>query len=148
MRAPRGGIYFASLPIAALLRSGRDPSLETNRRSGMKISNLEELMVNEMRDFFHAEKQLVRPLPQMAKAATSDELRTAFTEHLEETRHQMERLEEGFKLLGQKAKARTCEGMRGLVTEGSELIEDTEESQVRDAGLIAAAQRVEHYEIS
>jgi ferritin-like metal-binding protein YciE len=113
----------------------------------MKIKNLHDLFVQELRDTYHAEKQLVKALPKMAKAATSDDLRTAFEDHLEETKNHVTRIEDVFGEIDQKATAKTCEAMKGLVTEGSEMIEETEE-EARDAGLIAAAQKVEHYEIA
>src|SRR5438270_5115334 len=112
----------------------------------MKVDTVEKLFMNELKDVYSAEKQITRALPKMAKAATSEELREAFRTHLEETKGQIERLDRVFELLGAKASAKTCEGMKGLIEEGSEMMEDAEDGEVRDAGLIAAAQRVEHYE--
>lgn len=114
----------------------------------MKVDTVEKLFMNELKDLYSAEKQITRALPKMAKAATSEELRQAFQTHLEETKGQIERLDRVFEILGAKASAKTCEGMKGLIQEGSEMIEDAVEGEVRDAGLISAAQRVEHYEIA
>ena len=113
----------------------------------MAAENLQELFVEELRDVYDAEKQLTKALPKMAKAVESEELRTAFEEHLEITRMQVNRLEEVFKSLGLAARGKTCDGMKGLVEEGSKHIEELEGSTL-DAALIGAAQRVEHYEIA
>jgi ferritin-like metal-binding protein YciE len=114
----------------------------------MKLNTLEDLLVDQLRDLYNAENQLIKALPKMAKAASSDELKQAFEGHLEETRGHVERLEKVFELLGQKAKGKTCEAMKGLVKEGGEMIGEDAEDAVKDAGLICAAQRVEHYEIA
>lgn len=108
---------------------------------------LREKLVDEIRDLYHAEKQLVKALPKMAKAATHEDLREAFESHLEETREQVTRLEEVFAALDETVRAKACEGMAGIVKEGSDLIQEEDASAVLDAALIAAAQRVEHYEI-
>jgi ferritin-like metal-binding protein YciE len=113
-----------------------------------KVTTLDELFLDEIRDLYDAEKQLVKALPKMAKAASSDGLRQAFTSHLQETEGHVGRLEQIFEELGQKARGKKCTAMAGLISEGEELIGDTEESPVRDAGLIAAAQKVEHYEMA
>ena len=113
----------------------------------MSAENLKELFVEEVRDIYDAEKQLVKALPKMAKAAESAELRGAFEEHLEITRAHVGRLEEVFKLLGVAARGKTCEGMKGLIEEGQEAMEEME-GTVLDAALIASAQKVEHYEIA
>ena len=113
----------------------------------MAAENLQELFVEELRDVYDAEKQLTKALPKMAKAVESDELRTAFEEHLEITRMQVNRLEEVFKSLGLAARGKPCEGMKGLIEEGSSHIEELEGSTL-DAALIGAAQKVEHYEIA
>jgi ferritin-like metal-binding protein YciE len=113
----------------------------------MKSETLEDLFVDELKDQYDAEKQLVKALPKMAKAAMSADLKQAFTGHLDETKGHVTRLEKVFELLEMKAQGKTCEAMKGLVTEGGEAIEEHEGS-VRDAALIAAAQRVEHYEIA
>jgi len=114
----------------------------------MKLNNLEELLVLEMRDTYDAEKQLVKALPKMAKAATSEKLRAAFESHLEQTEQHVSRLEEAFRLLNQTARAKTCDAMKGLVSEGKDLIDADGCDCTRDAGLIGAAQKVEHYEIA
>lgn len=114
----------------------------------MKIKNLRDLFISELRDIYHAEKQILKALPKMAKAASDDDLRSAFEEHLEQTRNQVNRLESVFEELEQKARAKTCEAMEGLVTEGEDLIETATDPDTLDAGLIASAQKVEHYEIA
>jgi ferritin-like metal-binding protein YciE len=108
---------------------------------------LQEKLVDEIRDLYHAEKQLVKALPKMAKNATHEDLREAFEAHLEETREQVTRLEEVFEALGEKPRAKPCHGMMGIIEEGSEMMQEEEAGAVLDAALIAAAQRVEHYEI-
>jgi len=114
----------------------------------MPVKSLQDLLIDELKDIYSAEKQITRALPKMAKAAKSPELKQAFETHLEETKGQIERLDEIFETLGKKATGKTCHGMQGLVEEGSEMIEELEKSDVRDAALISAAQRVEHYEIA
>jgi ferritin-like metal-binding protein YciE len=108
---------------------------------------LHEMLVDELRELYHAEKQLTKALPKLAKAATHDGLRDAFESHLEETREHVTRLEEVFGSLDEPAKAKPCPGMAGIVEEGSELLQEDAEGAVLDAALIAAAQRAEHYEI-
>jgi ferritin-like metal-binding protein YciE len=108
---------------------------------------LHELLVDEIKDLYHAEKQLTKALPKMAKAASHDDLREAFEVHLEETREQITRLEEVFEALGEKPKAKPCHGMAGIIEEGNNLMQEDAEEAVLDAGLIASAQRAEHYEI-
>lgn len=112
------------------------------------ISTLEELLIDQMQDLYDAEKQLVKALPKMAKAATSEELQQAIRDHLEETTNQVARLEQAFEHLEKQPKAKPCKAMRGLIEEGSEVIEEDARAPFTDLGLIAAAQRVEHYEIS
>jgi ferritin-like metal-binding protein YciE len=114
----------------------------------MNAERLTELLVEEIKDIYHAEKQLVRALPKMAKAADSAPLKEAITAHLAETQEQVVRLEKVFTLLKTPPKAKPCKGMQGLLEEGSEAIEDEENGAIRDLAIIAAAQRVEHYEIS
>ncbi len=111
---------------------------------------LQEVLIEEMQDLLHAENQLVKALPKMAKAANSEELSTAFKEHLEQTKGHVERLKKAFELLGAKPKAKPCKGMAGLVEEGQEVITEGKEKEDAEAdlALIAAAQKVEHYEIS
>jgi ferritin-like metal-binding protein YciE len=109
---------------------------------------LEELLVDELKDLYSAENQIVKALPRMAKAAGSPELRRAFERHLEETRRQVERLDQVAGELEVKLTGKKCKGMAGLIEEGKELIEEDLEQDALDAGLIGAAQKVEHYEIA
>ena len=113
----------------------------------MEKNALKELYIDELRDIYNAENQLVKALPKMAKAATSDDLRAGFAEHLEQTKEHVQRLEQIFAELDKKPAGKKCKGMEGLVEEGKEMI-DEQEGEVLDAGLISAAQRVEHYEIA
>ena len=114
----------------------------------MKENQLRELYVEELRDLYSAEKQLVKALPRMAKAATSSDLRSGFEDHLEQTKGHLSRLEQIFDSLDESPNGKTCKGMEGLIKEGSEMIEEDPEEEQLDAGLISAAQRVEHYEIA
>lgn len=114
----------------------------------MALETLRDLFLNELRDIYHAEKQLVRALPRMAKAADSEELRQAFQKHLGETEGQVERLESVFRALGEAARGKRCQGMAGIVEEGKEILEEEGQEPVIDAALITAAQKVEHYEIA
>jgi ferritin-like metal-binding protein YciE len=114
----------------------------------MSAENLQELLVEELKDIYNAEQQLVKALPKMAKAAVNEKLKAGFLAHLEETKGHVERLERAFELLGERPKGKTCKAMQGLVAEGAEAIEENEASLTRDAQLIGAAQRVEHYEIA
>jgi len=113
-----------------------------------KVATMDELFLDEIRDLYDAEKQLTKALPKMAQWASSDELKTAFESHLEETRGHVERLEQIFETLDEKANGKKCAAMSGLIKEAEELADEADESSVRDAGLIAAAQKVEHYEMS
>jgi ferritin-like metal-binding protein YciE len=120
-----------------------------NLDAEMKNSPLHKLFIEQLQDIYWAETHLLKALPKMAKAATSQELSTAFEEHLDITEVQVERLEEVFSLLEEKAKAKTCQAMKGLIEESEEMIKNTEkDTMVRDCGLIIAAQKVEHYEIA
>jgi ferritin-like metal-binding protein YciE len=114
----------------------------------MSVTNLEELFVHELRDTLDAERQLLKALPKMAKAATNEQLIAAFEEHESVTEEQVGRLETIFKSLGKAARGKNCPGMAGIVEEGSTLIEEEEPSTALDAALICAAQKVEHYEIA
>jgi ferritin-like metal-binding protein YciE len=109
---------------------------------------LKELYIDELKDLYSAETQLLKALPKMAKAASSDELRQGFEEHLEQTRGHVERLEKVFKTLGESPRGKTCKGMQGLIQEGAEVMDEDFEGSLMDAALIGAAQRVEHYEIA
>jgi len=114
----------------------------------MKENLLKELYVDELKDLYSAETQLLKALPQMAKAATSPDLKSGFEEHLSQTKGHVQRLETIFEALGESPKGKTCKGMQGLIEEGSEMIDEDLEPEELDAGLISAAQRVEHYEMA
>ena len=114
----------------------------------MEMESLKELYVDELKDLYSAEKQLVKALPRMAKNATNPELQQAFTQHLEETEGHVERLEQIFEMLGERAGGKKCKGMEGLIEEAKELLEEDAAEEVLDAGLISKAQHVEHYEIA
>ncbi len=113
----------------------------------MAMKNLETLFHDTLKDVYFAEKKILKALPKMAKAATSPELKSAFEKHREETEGQIERLEQVFEIIGKRPQGKTCEAIQGLLEEGEEIIEEYEGSPALDAGLIAAAQAVEHYEI-
>ena len=114
----------------------------------MPNEGLKELYVDELKDLYNAETQLVKALPKMAKAASSEELRSGFEEHLEQTKGHVQRLEQIFEMLDESPKGKKCKGMEGLIEEGSEIMEEDFEDALLDAALIGAAQRVEHYEIA
>lgn len=114
----------------------------------MPNQGLKELYLDELKDLYNAEQQLVKALPKMAKAASNNELRRGFEEHLEQTRGHVERLEQIFEALDESPKGKKCAGMEGLVKEGSEIMDEDFEGAVMDAAIIGAAQRVEHYEIA
>jgi ferritin-like metal-binding protein YciE len=113
-----------------------------------KLKNLEDLFEHELQDLYSAEKQLLEALPKMAEKASDPKLKAAFNKHLEETKEQKQRLEKSFELLGLKPGRVKCEAMAGLVEEGENMIDENATPEVKDAGLIASAQRIEHYEIS
>jgi ferritin-like metal-binding protein YciE len=114
----------------------------------MAMDSLKDLYVDELKDLYNAENQLVKALPKMAKKASAPELKRAFQNHLEQTKVHVERLEKIFKGLGEKPSGKTCKAMKGLVEEGKEIIEEDGDDSVLDAALIGAAQKVEHYEIA
>jgi ferritin-like metal-binding protein YciE len=114
----------------------------------MKLNSLHELYLNELKDLYHAEQQIIKALPKMAEAASSPELRNAFEQHLAETRVQAERLEQIFQKLGEPAKGQKCKGMVGIIDEGEDMMDEDAPPAVADAALIGSAQRVEHYEIA
>ncbi len=114
----------------------------------MSKNSLQEVYIEELKDLFSAENQLTKALPKMAKAASSDELRQGFEEHLEQTKGHVDRLQQIFEMLGEKGTGKKCLGMEGLVKEGAEVMGDDYEGATMDAALISAAQRVEHYEIA
>lgn len=114
----------------------------------MKTDSLHELYIEQLQDLYDAEQQLLKALPKMAQAAASDELRSAFEEHLQQTKQHAERLEEILQRLGENTHGKKCKGMEGLIKEGGEVMKEDMAEPVKDAALIAAAQRVEHYEIA
>ena len=139
--------------------NGSMPKKFTAKQNGVKpaekvkstssaAQGLRDLFEDSLKDIYWAEKALVKALPKMAKNGTSQELITALTEHLDVTKQQVIRLEEIFGILGKPARAKKCEAMEGLIKEGEGIMEETEEGVVRDAGIIAAGQKVEHYEIA
>ena len=114
----------------------------------MKLASLDDLFVEELKDLYDAEKQLTKALPKMAKAASSEELTAAFEEHLQVTERHVERLDQIFRSCGESPGRKKCEAMKGLIEEGAEIIAEDAAAAVKDAALIAAAQKVEHYEIA
>jgi ferritin-like metal-binding protein YciE len=114
----------------------------------MKIESLRDLYVDQLRDLYNAEQQLIKALPKMAKASSSEELRAAFEGHLGQTKQHAQRIETIFEQMGEKVSGKKCKAMEGLVKEGSETIEEDMADGIKDAAIIAAAQRVEHYEIA
>jgi ferritin-like metal-binding protein YciE len=113
-----------------------------------KEKTLDDLFLHTLKDIYYAEKQILKSLPKMAKSTESEELRQAFETHREETEGQIERLEQVFKLIGKPARGVQCEAINGIIEEGKEVMEDFAESVALDAGIVAAAQAVEHYEIT
>lgn len=114
----------------------------------MKPTSLQELYVEQLNDLYDAEQQIIKALPKMIDAATSEDLKQALNEHLEVTRAQATRIEQIFEKLGEKTKREKCKGMQGVLAEGNELVGDIKDSDLRDAAIIASAQRVEHYEMA
>jgi ferritin-like metal-binding protein YciE len=114
----------------------------------MIVNSIEKLFLEELKDLYSAEHQITKALPKMANAATSQDLKKAFEKHLRETEGQIERLEQICQILGTSPKGKTCEGMKGVIEEGNSMLKEAEEGSVRDAALISAAQRVEHYEMA
>ena len=114
----------------------------------MSLETLQDLLVHELKDLYSAERQLIQALPKMAKAATSDELRTAFENHLAQTEEQVVRIETIMESFGESPKGQKCAGMEGLIEEGKNFLKEEADEDVMDAGIIAAAQKVEHYEIA
>ncbi|HTK19854.1 MAG TPA: ferritin-like domain-containing protein [Mucilaginibacter sp.] len=124
-------------------------SHQAEAASGVTESALNELFIDELKDIYWAEKHLTTALPKMAKAATTDELRSAIQNHLAETENHVSRLEQVFQSIGEKAVAKKCEAMAGLIKEGDEIVSETEKGSItRDAGIISAGQKIEHYEIA
>lgn len=114
----------------------------------MSLDTLENLYISELRDLYSAENQLLKALPKMAKGASSPELKDAFEQHLKQTKGHVKRLEQLFEKLDESPKGKTCQAMKGLIEEGSEILNEDGEESVLDAGMIVAAQKVEHYEIA
>lgn len=114
----------------------------------MKLESLNDLFVHQIKDLYNAEQQLTKALPKMADKASSKQLKTAFSNHLKETENQIKRLEQVFEVIGEKAKGEKCKAMEGLLKEGEDFMNEDATKEVMDAGLIASAQRVEHYEIA
>lgn len=114
----------------------------------MSLKTLDDLFVHFLRDIYYAEKQILKALPKMARKSDSDQLREAFENHLSETEEQVANLEQVFEKLGLKARGVTCEAINGILDEGKEIMSEAEDPDTRDAGMIAAAQAVEHYEIT
>ena len=113
-----------------------------------KDKNLNDLFLDTLKDIYYAEKQILKALPKMAKAAHSDQLRAAFEKHHDETEGQVERLEQIFELIDKPARGKTCDAIQGILDEGKEIMEEYKGTEALDAGLVAAAQAVEHYEIA
>jgi ferritin-like metal-binding protein YciE len=135
----------------ALLNFRGPPSrrpLDPKENGMAKLSSLDDLLVHELQDIYHAEGQILKALPKMAKAATNPDLKAAFEEHRAQTEGQVRRLEQVFKLLGQPVKGKKCDGMAGLIEEGKKILEEDADPEVLNAALIMAAQKVEHYEIA
>ncbi len=123
-------------------------SFQRSQSRSKEMNSLEKLLVHELKDLYHAEKQLVKALGKLAKAATHEELKSAFEQHLEQTKNQVNRLEQAFEIMGQKASSIECKGIKGIVEEGEEILKEKADPQVLDAALIGAAQKAEHYEIA
>lgn len=121
---------------------------KTEKKPEKKMKKLEDLFEDTLKDIYDAENQLIKALPKMAQAANSQDLKNGFTEHLEITKRQTQRLEQIFKEMKKDPKGKKCMGMQGLIKEGQEIMEEAGDPDVMDAGLIAAAQKIEHYEIS
>jgi ferritin-like metal-binding protein YciE len=124
------------------------PRTTIKKKGNMKLDTLEQLYVSELRDLYSAENQLLKALPKMAEGASSPDLKDAFEQHLEQTKGHLERLERLFQQLDESPKGKTCQAMKGLIEEGSEILKEEGEESVLDAGMIVAAQKVEHYEIA
>jgi ferritin-like metal-binding protein YciE len=114
----------------------------------MELENLQDLYIHELKDLYSAERQIIQALPKMIKAASSDKLRAGFQEHLKQTEEHAKRLEKILSNHAHTTRGKKCKGIEGVIAEGAEIVEEEADSEVRDAGLISAAQRVEHYEIA
>jgi ferritin-like metal-binding protein YciE len=125
--------------------SARSTAREPN---GMPMESLEDLFVHEIKDLYHAEHQILKALPKMIREASSPELQDALHRHLDQTKRHVERLDRVFEEIGEPARGEKCKGMEGLIEEGVDILKERAEDSVKDAGIIAAAQRVEHYEMA
>jgi ferritin-like metal-binding protein YciE len=134
---------FSRVAILQWIR-GKD----TPQMADKKLKNLDDLFVDTLKDLYDAENQIVKALPKMIEQAKSNELKQGFKDHLEVTKHQIERIDQIFKQMGMPVKGKHCAGMDGLIKEGEEVLKEEMDPQVKDAALIAAAQKIEHYEIS
>jgi ferritin-like metal-binding protein YciE len=140
---------FAILSDALLQNRSREVARTTIKAKGnMKLDTLEQLYINELRDLYSAENQLLKALPKMAKGASAPELKDAFEKHFEQTTGHVARLQQLFGQLDESPKGKTCHGMKGLLEEGAEILKADGEASVLDANMIVAAQKVEHYEIA
>jgi len=137
-----------TMPKNSAAKSNSSKPAEKVKATSSAAQGLRDLFEDSLKDIYWAEKALVKALPKMNKNATSPELVSALTEHLDVTKQQVSRLEEVFQLLGKPARAKKCEAMEGLIKEGEGIMEETEEGVVRDAGIISAGQKIEHYEIA
>jgi ferritin-like metal-binding protein YciE len=143
-----GGSYFPTA-AARIPQQVSQQLLHTNLEVfPMSVDTLQKLFIEELKDLYSAEHQITKALPKLIKAAGSEQLKAAFESHLQETNTQIERLDKIGEILGRSLKGKTCEGMKGVLSEGSEVVEEVSEGEIRDAGIIAAAQRVEHYEMA
>jgi ferritin-like metal-binding protein YciE len=143
------GVREGHTPHSLSASNGNErQSIPSEKGQTMSVESIEELFIDELKDLYSAEKQITKSLPKMAKASSSPELKAAFESHLQETLGQIQRLEKAFEILGKSAKGKLCHGMKGVLEEGAEVLEETEKGSVRDAALISAAQRVEHYEMA
>src|SRR5262249_12922556 len=143
--------FARCVPSNRSAREARERILLRARDGGRPMANLDSLVAllqNELKDIYDAEKQLTRALPKLAKKATADELRESFEDHLRQTKQHIDRLEQVFDQLGMPARSKACKGMKNLIAEGSDMISDADDDATRDALMIAAAQKVEHYEIA
>lgn len=148
MKNTNGKKNGSSNGSAAGKKDSADSMSKKSANAGMESSQLMKLFEDSLKDIYWAEKALTKAIPKMIKNATSDELIDALENHLEETHEQVTRCEEVFKSIGKKATAKKCEAMSGLIKEGEEIMEESEEGAMCDAGIIAAGQKVEHYEIA
>jgi ferritin-like metal-binding protein YciE len=149
MSTKHANVSHAAHTTSGAKESNTHRGKSASHKSKATDSSLEEFFHDELKDIYWAENHLVKTLPKMAKAAKGEELKDAFTEHLAVTKEHVSRLDKVFELLGYKAEAKKCEAMNGITKEGESIIEDTEEdTATRDAGLIMAGQKVEHYEIA